>query len=110
MKKRPWYLLAILLWAAVMAGVLYHEHQLERGHAAFVRLGCANCHLSGGGPNLANALRQYDEPTVEEFIRDPEAVYRRMGRRPRTPGFANMDRIAVTPGEVRLLAKYLKSR
>jgi len=109
MKKKPWYLVAILLWLLVMGGVLFHEHRIDEGHAAFVRLGCATCHLSGGGPNLANALRQYDEPTVEDFIRDPEAVYRRMGRRPRTPAFAKMHRIAVTPSEVHLLAKYLKS-
>jgi hypothetical protein len=108
-KKQPWYLLGLVFWALVTVPVLFHEHQIEEGHEAFVRLGCANCHLSGGAPNLSNILRPYDKTTVEEFIRDPEAVYRRMGRRPLNPGFTTMHRVKVSPGETGLIAKYLKS-
>ena len=91
------------LWAA------YHVYQLELGKRSFARLGCASCHFSGGGPNLATILPQYDEKTVEDFIRDPEAVYRRLGRKPLNPGFAIMHRVKATDTEVEAMAKYLKS-
>ena len=109
MKKKPWYLLGLAFWALVTGPVLFYQHEIEEGHQAFVRLGCANCHLSGGAPNLANILRQYDTSTIEDFIRDPEAVYRRMGRRPLNPGFTTMHRVKISPDETRLIAKYLKS-
>ncbi len=91
------------LWAC------YHAYELDLGKRTFARLGCASCHFSGGGPNLANILPQYDLPTVEDFIRDPEAVYRRLGRKPLNPGFAVMHKVPATNGEVRAMAKYLKS-
>jgi len=68
----------------------YHVYQLDLGKRTFARLGCASCHFSGGGPNLSYILPRYDEQTVEDFIRDPEAVYRRLGRKPLNPGFAIM--------------------
>ena len=91
------------LWAA------YHVYQLDLGKRSFARLGCASCHFSGGGPNLSTILPQYDEKTVEDFIRDPEEVYRRLGRKPLNPGFSIMHRVKTTDGEVRAMAKYLKS-
>jgi mono/diheme cytochrome c family protein len=105
--KVKWlFLLAIAvfaLWAA------YHVYQLDLGKRTFARLGCASCHFSGGGPNLSRILPQYDEKTVEDFIRDPEEVYRRLGRKPLNPGFSIMHRVKTTDGEVRAMAKYLKS-
>jgi len=107
LRKLKWLILLAIagfaLWAA------YHVYVLDLGQRSFVRLGCASCHFSGGGPNLAYVLPQYDEQTVVEFIRDPEAVYRRLGRKPLNPGFANMHRIKASDREVRAMAKYLKS-
>jgi mono/diheme cytochrome c family protein len=105
--KVKWvFILAIAgfaLWAA------YHVYQLDLGQRTFARLGCASCHFSGGGPNLSRILPQYDEQTVEDFIRDPDAVYRRLGRKPLNPGFSVMHRVKTTDVEVRAMAKYLKS-
>lgn len=94
---------AFALWAA------YHSYQLELGKRAFARLGCASCHFSGGGPNLSNVLPQYDEKTVEDFIRDPDEVYRRLGRKPLNPGFSVMHKVKTSNYEVTAMAKYLKS-
>jgi len=91
------------LWAAV------HSYQLEVGKESFARLGCASCHLSGGGPNLARILPQYDEKTVVDFIRDPEAVYRRLGRKPLNPGFGVMHQVKATDFQINAMAKYLKT-
>jgi mono/diheme cytochrome c family protein len=105
--KLKWVVLAAIggfaLWAA------YSTYQLELGKRAFARLGCASCHFSGGGPNLANILPRYDEKTVEDFIREPEDVYRRMGRKPLNPGFSVMHRVKASDAEVTAMAKYLKS-
>lgn len=105
--KLKWLLLLPLgvfaLWAS------YHVYELDLGKRSFARLGCASCHFSGGGPNLSNVLPQYDVQTVEDFIRDPEAVYRRLGRKPLNPGFAIMHRVNASDREVRAMAKYLKS-
>jgi mono/diheme cytochrome c family protein len=106
-KKLKWVVFVAIgifaLWAA------YHTYQLDLGKRSFARLGCASCHFSGGGPNLSHILPQYDEKTVEDFIRDPEAVYRRLGRKPLNPGFAIMHQVNATDSEVRAMAKYLKS-
>ena len=105
--KLKWLILvaiaAFALWAA------YHTYQLELGKRSFARLGCASCHFSGGGPNLSHILPRDDEQTVEDFIRDPEAVYRRLGRKPLNPGFGIMHRVKTSDGEVQAMAKYLKS-
>jgi mono/diheme cytochrome c family protein len=105
--KLKWVILPAI--AAVALFAAYHSYQLELGKRAFARLGCASCHFSGGGPNLAYVLPQYDEKTVEDFIRDPEAVYRRLGRKPLNPGFAIMHRVKASDAEVTAMAKYLKS-
>jgi mono/diheme cytochrome c family protein len=102
-----WLVLSAIAIFALLAS--YHVYQLDFGKRTFARLGCASCHFSGGGPNLSRVLPQYDEQTVEDFIRDPEAVYRRLGRKPLNPGFAIMHRVKTTDGEVRAMAKYLKS-
>ena len=102
-----WLVLSAIAIFALWAS--YHVYQLDFGKRTFARLGCASCHFSGGGPNLSRVLPQYDEQTVEDFIRDPEAVYRRLGRKPLNPGFAIMHRVKTTDGEVRAMAKYLKS-
>jgi len=91
---------AFALWAA------FHVYELDLGKRTFARLGCASCHFSGGGPNLATVLPQYDEKTVEDFIRDPDEVYRRLGRKPLNPV---MHKVKTTDGEVTAMAKYLKS-
>jgi mono/diheme cytochrome c family protein len=107
LSKLKWPLLLAIAGFALWAS--WHVYELDRGRRAFVRLGCASCHFAGGGPNLANILPQYDEPTVEDFIRDPEAVYRRLGRKPLNPGFAIMHQVRTTGSEIRAMAKYLKS-
>ncbi len=96
-------ILLFALWAALRA------YELDLGKQSFARLGCASCHFSGGGPNLSRILPQYDEKTVEDFIRDPEAVYRRLGRKPLNPGFATMHNVKATDREIRAMAKYLKT-
>jgi len=105
--KFKWLILLLIagfaLWTALRA------FEIDLGKRSFARLGCASCHFSGGGPNLSRILPQYDEKTVEDFIRDPEAVYRRFGRKPLNPGFAIMHRVNATDTEVRAMAKYLKS-
>ncbi|MDR3762974.1 MAG: c-type cytochrome [Acidobacteriota bacterium] len=105
----------IVKWA-VLAGIAvfalwgaYHTYMLDLGKRNFARLGCASCHFSGGGPNLAHVLPQYDEKTVEDFIRDPEAVYKRLGRKPLNPGFGVMHRVKASDLEVTAMAEYLKS-
>jgi mono/diheme cytochrome c family protein len=101
---------AILLAIAVFAlWASYHAYELDLGKRSFARLGCASCHFSGGGPNLSTVLPQYDEKTVEDFIREPDEVYRRMGRKPLNPGFSIMHKVNASNREVRAMAKYLKS-
>ena len=107
LSKVKWVVLAAIAAFAIWA--FYGTYELEQGKRSFARLGCASCHFSGGGPNLANILPRYDERTVEDFIRDPEDVYRRLGRKPLNPGFAIMHRVKTTDAEVRAMAKYLKS-
>ena len=102
-----WVVLTAIAVFAIWAA--YHAFELDYGKRTFARLGCASCHFSGGGPNLSNVLPQYDEKTVEDFIRDPEAVYRRMGRKPLNPGFAIMHKVNTTDYQVRAMALYLKS-
>ena len=106
-QKLKWFILVPIAIFALWAS--YNVYVLDLGKRSFARLGCANCHFSGGGPNLANILPQYDEKTVQDFIRDPEEVYHRLGRKPLNPGFSVMHRVKTTNFEVFAMAKYLKS-
>jgi mono/diheme cytochrome c family protein len=105
--KLKWIILLAIAGFAFWAS--YHTYELDLGKRTFTRLGCASCHFSGGGPNLSYILPQYDEKTVEDFIRDPDEVYRRLGRKPLNPGFSIMHQVKTTDTEVRAMAKYLKS-
>jgi len=105
--KLKWVVLLPIAGFAIWAA--YNAYQLDLGKRSFARLGCASCHFSGGGPNLANILPKYDEKTVEDFIREPDEVYRRLGRKPLNPGFSVMHRVKASDYEITSMAKYLKS-
>jgi mono/diheme cytochrome c family protein len=93
------------------AGWAFHRQSvLDHGQQAFERLGCASCHFAGGGPNLSNLSEKYDAKTIVEFIDDPEAVYKRRGRKPVTYGYVGMHKVpGARPGDIQDIATYLVS-
>ncbi len=99
--------IAACIVVACWAG--YKQMQIDRGQKAFTRLGCANCHSNGGGPNLAYATAKYDADELQRFIQDPEQVYRARGKKPLNSGCAIMHKVKTTPGEVRAIAAFLKN-
>lgn len=98
----------VLLLAAIVAGwVIFRERKVEYGQAAFTKVGCAACHLSGSAPNLTNVTRKYDRNTLSRFISNPEEIYRERGKKPLNEGFTPMPRLQVTPSDADAIAAYL---
>ena len=110
MKWQRWHWIALVAWIAVSVGALYRGHQVSEGHKAFERLGCASCHLSGGGPSLEHVGRKYDRATFVEFVRDPETIYARRDHRPLNAGYAPMQRQEASPKDVQTLAWFLSAQ
>jgi len=101
---------AVLVLAVLTAAIFfYRDRQVSAGQAAFARLGCSDCHLSGGGPNLAYVADKYDADTLVRFITDPELVYKQMGRKPLNAGYGIMHRVKASPSEIHQIAAYLRS-
>ncbi len=97
------------LCAAVGGWTIYQQHELDRGQKAFKRLGCANCHFAGGGPNLTYVADKYDADTMVRFIQDPEVVYKEHGKKPLNSGYVAMHKIPANPADVRAIAAFLRN-
>jgi mono/diheme cytochrome c family protein len=100
---------AVGIVVLAFAGWAFHRQSvLDHGQQAFSRLGCASCHFAGGGPNLRNVSDKYDAKTMVEFINDPESVYRRLGRKPKTYGYVGMHKVpGARPDDIEDIAIYL---
>jgi len=110
MPKRILYLLLALLLAAVAGGIYYQRYRIEVGRKTFLRLGCPACHGSGGAPLLAKVGRKYDRSFFVEWLTNPQAVYRRLGRMPLNPGFPPMPRQAASRDDIEMLSYYLAAQ
>ena len=89
--------------------VAVDQMAIRHGESEFARLGCANCHANGGGPNLARVNQKYDASTLVRFIADPEQVYRERGQKPLNPGYVGMHRVKASAWEIRTIAYYLRN-
>lgn len=99
-------LLAVVL---VVAGwQLRTQQQLRRGESAFTRLGCASCHLAGGGPDLRRAARKYDREMLVRFIQNPDAVYASRGNRPLNEGWMQMPSPHASAEDAEAISYYLQ--
>ncbi len=106
-RKLRWIVLS--LCAAGLVFAVGEQLVLDHGRDSFVKLGCANCHASGGGPNLTRVKRKYDSDTLVRFIRDPEQVYRERGQKPLNPGYVGMHKVKASDMEIRTIALYLRT-
>ena len=95
--------------AVVMLAAVAEQVVLQHGEESFSRLGCANCHANGGGPNLARVKKKYDSTTLVRFIQDPEQVYRERGQKPLNPGYVGMHKVKASEWEIRSIALYLRN-
>lgn len=107
--KSPAKVAVVIACVTVGSWAVYNQVEIDRGQKAFVRLGCANCHSNGGGPNLKFVNDKYDADTLRRFIQDPEQVYRERGKKPLNSGYVVMHKVKTTPSEVRAIATFLKN-
>jgi hypothetical protein len=110
LKFQFWQWMALAVLVAVSVGSLYRGHQVTEGHKAFERLGCASCHLSGGGPSLEHVARKYDRATFVDFVTDPEIVYARLGRKPLNAGYQPMPRPEASRHDVEVISYFLSAQ
>ncbi len=99
----------LALCALVLVAAIGEQVVLQHGEASFGRLGCANCHANGGGPNLARVKKKYDADTLVRFIQDPEQVYSERGQKPLNPGYVGMHKVKASTWEIRSIALYLRN-
>jgi Cytochrome c len=93
--------------AAVAIMLIQYNSAARRGERAFTRLGCTGCHFSGAGPNLTHVLRKHDRKLLEQFILDPQSVYKQRNREPLNRGYMLMPRMQVTSPDVHDILAYL---
>lgn len=110
MKLRYWQWMLLSVCAVVFLAVLYRGHQVTEGQEAFERLGCATCHLAGGGPSLEHVARKYDRATFVDFVADPETIYARLGRKPLNPGYQPMPRPQASHRDVVAISYFLSAQ
>jgi len=109
-KLRPWHGIVAALWVVACVALLYRNYQVDQGRKTFESLSCPSCHMAGGGPSLEHAGSKYDRATLVEFITNPDAVYRRMGRKPLNAGYPPMPTPKATPRQVELISHFLAAQ
>lgn len=109
MKLKPWHWLVLAICIAVFVVVFYRDHQVTEGQKTYSRLGCPNCHTSGGGPSLAKVGRKYDRLTLVEWLSNPAAVYARLGRK-LNPGCPAMSRQRVSRHDIEMISYFLAAQ
>lgn len=84
-----------------------------RVDSAISDAGCMGCHSLGGGrilgPDLKGIASKYDYPTLVQWIRDPEPIYRARGKKPLNPGYEEMPALDVNEQDANAIAVYLLS-
>lgn len=90
-----------------------------RGEELFRERGCDHCHEAktvhyrgpvpnpSRGPSLAGVRRRYRRETLEQWLNDPEQVYRELGRRPLNPGSPPMPQVTLKKREIDDLLAFL---
>lgn len=69
---------------------------------------CGSCHQDAAkAPALAGVGRRYPSSELRLWLRDPELLYARRGKRPLNAGFPPMPRMTLTPEEIDDLVAYL---
>jgi hypothetical protein len=107
MKLKSWHIAALIVCAAIMGFILLRSYQQEQGRQAFMRLGCANCHLAGGAPSLEGVGRKYTREQFIEWVGNPDVVYQRVGKKPINAGYQPMPRLKATHDELVSLSYFL---
>ena len=100
----------LLVCAVVLGGWAYQrQSKIERGQEAFRRLGCVQCHLSGGAPNLNGVTKRYDQSTLTRFIQNPETIYLERGKRPINSRFYPMPNAHASAADADAIVAYLSN-
>jgi hypothetical protein len=110
MKLKPWHIAVLVVCAAVMGFVLLRSYQQEQGREAFMRLGCASCHLAGGAPSLEHVGSKYTREQFIEWVGDPDVVYARVGRKPINKGYQPMPKLKATHEDLVALSYFLAAQ
>lgn len=110
LKHKLWIFLLAIAVVAAAGDAYYHSYRIDEGRKAFHRLGCPVCHGHGDAPSLAHVGRNHDRRFFVDWLTDPVAVYRRLGRMPLNPGYPPMPRQAASPDDIQLLSYYLAAQ
>jgi len=82
---------------------------VENGREAYQSHGCGDCHSRGTAPDLTIVRTKYDTDLLVRFIKNPDAVYSQLGRKPLNEGYPPMIRVYLHDNEAEDIAKYLQS-
>ena len=82
---------------------------IDRGEQAFLHGGCAVCHLAGAAPSISKAGSVLEGKKLEQFLGDPDSIYRTRGMQPLVSGYPRMQKPAIKDGDLDALAAYVRS-
>ncbi len=103
-----WKVAAVATIAVCLSVIIYEKLTLaRRGEETFTRLGCGGCHFSGGGPNLTHVANKHNSALLEEFIQNPQNVYRKRHDQPLNAGYMLMPNMNATHDDALAIIAYL---
>lgn len=109
----------VLLYVGLM-GFMGISHAVDvpentplSGRELFIKNRCANCHTIGRGrfvgPDLKGVESRYSRDQIEEWMENPEMIYRSKGKMPVNEGYPPMPPLGVPSEEAKAIAQYLLS-
>jgi hypothetical protein len=101
--------------SVILAAVLLcacRNGNARNGAILFQKRGCSSCHTIAAshlkqGPDLHDVSKRFSRGELQSWLRDPDAYYRIIGRRPMNRGFSPMPRIILSDPEIADLTAYL---
>jgi len=110
------YLLILILLSFYFLGEALAEdltHKINTGRELFIKNRCVNCHTIGRGrfvgPDLSGVGSRYSRDEIEQWITNPQLIYRSKGKMPLNDGYPPMPPLEISGDDAEMISDYLLS-
>jgi len=114
-KRKGYSFIIISLFFYCAGGALAVETSqgINTGRELFIKNRCVNCHTIGRGrfvgPDLSGVGSRYSRDEIEQWITNPQLIYRSKGKMPLNDGYPPMPPLEISGDDAEMISDYLLS-
>ncbi len=114
--KRKGYsfiIISLFFYCAGGAPAVETSQGINTGRELFIKNRCVNCHTIGRGrfvgPDLTGIGSRYSKDEIEQWITNPQLIYRSEGKMPLNDGYPPMPPLEISGDDAEMISDYLLS-